>query len=142
MPPVKKPDNPDLFAPVKDKFIHHQWSPEEIAGRLRLGKRHARIRYATICRGIYVGVFDDEKRSHGACGVYRNTVFDTKPICDFRGRRTKKSLKQRCFRSLCPACRCHTVTAQSRSSESFLHHSCFAPPSREISAIAEMYSYR
>jgi len=34
--PHKKLDNPDLLALVKDKFIKHQWSPEEIAERLRL----------------------------------------------------------------------------------------------------------
>ena len=69
--PHKKLDNPDLLALVKDKFIKHQWSPEEIAGRLRLEKHGASISCATIYRGIYAGLFDDVKLSHGARGVVR-----------------------------------------------------------------------
>ena len=69
--PHKKPDNPDLLALVKDKFIQHQWSPEEIAGRLRLEKHGASISCATIYRGIYTGMLDDVKLSHGARGVVR-----------------------------------------------------------------------
>ena len=70
--PHKKLDNPDLLALVKDKFIKHQWSPEEIAGRLRLEKHCASISYAAIYRGIYAGMFDEAKRSRGARGAARN----------------------------------------------------------------------
>ena len=70
--PHKKLDTPDLLALVKDKFIKHQWSPEEIAGRLRLEKHCASISYATIYRGIYAGMFDEAKRSRGARGAARN----------------------------------------------------------------------
>ena len=69
--PAKKLDNPGLLALVKDKFIKHQWSPEEIAGRLRLEKYCVSISYATIYRGIYAGMFDDAKLSHGARGAVR-----------------------------------------------------------------------
>ena len=69
MPSTQKLDNPDLLALVKDKFIKHQWSPEGIAGRLRLEKHDASISCATIYRGIYAGLFDDVKLSHGARGV-------------------------------------------------------------------------
>ena len=70
--PHKKLDNPDLLALVKGKFIKHQWSPEEIAGRLRLEKHCASISYATIYRGIYAGMFDAAKRSRGARCAARN----------------------------------------------------------------------
>ena len=86
--PHKKLDNPDLLALVKDKFIKHQWSPEEIAGRLRLEKHCASISYATIYRGIYAGIFDEAKRSCGARGAARNLRYKGKT-------RHKKGHKER-----------------------------------------------
>ena len=69
--PHKKLDTPDLLVLVKDKFIQHQCSPEEIEGRLRLEKHCVPISYATIYREIYTGMLDDAKLSHRARGVAR-----------------------------------------------------------------------
>ena len=66
---VKKLNKPELLCLVKDKFIKHQWPPEEIAGRLRLEKHCESISYATIYRGIYAGMFDEANLSHGARGA-------------------------------------------------------------------------
>ena len=68
---AKKLNNPELLCLVKDKFLNHQWSPEEIAGRLRLEKHCESISYATIYRGIYAGMFDEANLSHGARGAVR-----------------------------------------------------------------------
>lgn len=46
--PHKKLNNPDLYALVKDKFLNHQWSPEEISGRLKYESGKCIISYNTI----------------------------------------------------------------------------------------------
>lgn len=56
---------------VKHFFLDEQWSPEEIAGRLRLEYGKHVISYQTIYRAIYRGHFDDVSLSHGARGVIR-----------------------------------------------------------------------
>ena len=69
--PCKRLDDPILFQTVKEKFLEHQWSPEQIAGRLALERKQTVISYATIYRAIYSGMFDTSSRSHGSRGVIR-----------------------------------------------------------------------
>ena len=69
--PRKRLDDPALFQTVKEKFLEHQWSPEQIAGRLALKHKGSIISYATIYRAIYSGMFDMGQRSHGCRGVVR-----------------------------------------------------------------------
>lgn len=59
--PSKKLDTPLIYDYVKDKFLQHQWSPEQISGRLRLEKADFYVSYATIYRAIYVGMFDSSE---------------------------------------------------------------------------------
>ena len=69
--PRKRLDDPALFQTVKEKFLEHRWSPEQIAGRLAIERKGSIISYATIYRAIYSGMFDMERRSHGRRGVVR-----------------------------------------------------------------------
>lgn len=69
--PLKRLDDPKLYSIVKDKFLNHQWSPEEISGRLALEYHKKIISYNTIYRAIYDGMFDDQRLSHGSRGVIR-----------------------------------------------------------------------
>jgi len=54
----KRLENPDVFRMVMDRFLQHQWSPEQIAGRLRMELGFTLISYNTIYRGIYAGMFN------------------------------------------------------------------------------------
>ena len=56
---------------MKDLFVVHHWSPEEISGRLRLEYHKPVISYATMYRAIYAGMFDETPLSHGARGAAR-----------------------------------------------------------------------
>lgn len=69
----KKLSNADLYQFVKDKFLVHQWSPEEISGRLKYESGNQCISTTTIYRAIYAGLFDteDQKRSKGNRGAIR-----------------------------------------------------------------------
>ena len=69
--PRKRLADPALFQIVREKFLDHQWSPEQIAGRLALEHHKAVISYATIYRAIYSGMLDESRRSHGSRGVIR-----------------------------------------------------------------------
>ena len=69
--PIKKLSNPLLFEKVKDLFLNHQWSPEQIAERLKYENNALCISYSTIYRGIYSGIFDEPNLSHGNRGVIR-----------------------------------------------------------------------
>ena len=51
-----------LNALVWDKFLNHQWSPEQIAGRLKLENYPYQISYRTIYRAIYSGMFDVSRK--------------------------------------------------------------------------------
>lgn len=64
-------ENPETFEYVKDKFLNHQWSPEEIQGRLKLERASMQINYVTIYRAIYSGVFNEPGLSHGNRGDVR-----------------------------------------------------------------------
>jgi len=71
--PRKKLDDPVIFEKVREKFLDHQWSPEEISERLNLENAGFSVSYSTIYRGIYSGMFDspDERRFHGNRGAIR-----------------------------------------------------------------------
>lgn len=69
--PHKRLENAKLFALVKNLFLVHHWSPEEIAGRLQLEHQKALLSYATIYRAIYAGMFDETSSSHGSRGAVR-----------------------------------------------------------------------
>lgn len=62
-----KLSDPKIFKLVQEKFLEHQWSPEQIAGRLKQEYSDVIISYTTIYRGIYVRLFDtsEERKSHG-----------------------------------------------------------------------------
>ena len=69
--PHKRLDNPELFQLVREKFLEHQWSPEQIAGRLALEHHKTIVSYATIYRAIYSGMLDTGRRPRGNKGVIR-----------------------------------------------------------------------
>lgn len=64
-------DNHERLALIKHLFLEQQWSPEEIANRLKLEANPLQVSYATIYRGIYAGMLDERKLSHGNRGVIR-----------------------------------------------------------------------
>lgn len=65
-------ENTELKENVEKLFLKEQWSPEEIAKRLR-HEKSGEISYNTIYRGIYAGMFDtpEQKRSRGNRGACR-----------------------------------------------------------------------
>lgn len=69
--PHKRLADPALLRIVREKFLEHQWSPEQIAGRLALEHHKTIVSYATIYRAIYSGMLDTGRRSHGSRGVIR-----------------------------------------------------------------------
>lgn len=69
--PRKKLDNPSLYECVKNLFLRHQWSPEQISSRLKFENSSFTISYNTIYREIYNGRFDEKELSHGNRGVVR-----------------------------------------------------------------------
>ena len=71
--PKKKLSDLLIFNTVRDKFLDHQWSPEQISERIKLEGASFGISYTTIYRGIYAGLFDtaEERRSHGNQGARR-----------------------------------------------------------------------
>ena len=71
--PERKLSDPKIFNYVREMFLEHQWSPEQIAGRLKMEKSDICISYATIYRGIYAGIFNtpEQRSSHGNRGAVR-----------------------------------------------------------------------
>lgn len=65
----RKLETPLLREKVRELFLGRQWSPEEIAERLTLEESPFQISYATIYRGIYAGLLEDEDKSRYARGV-------------------------------------------------------------------------
>ena len=61
--PKEKLSNPSIFEYVKTKFLEEQWSPEQIAGRLKLEKTNLSISYPTIYRGIYKGLIQKLRKN-------------------------------------------------------------------------------
>jgi len=66
---------------VKRLFLEQQWSPEQIANRLRYEKSAFAISYSTIYRAIYAGVFDtpEQRCSRGNRGAIRRLRHRGKP---------------------------------------------------------------
>ncbi len=60
-----------MFNRVKDLFLNHQWSPEQISARLKFENSRFTISYNTIYREIYNGKFDEKGLSHGNHGAIR-----------------------------------------------------------------------
>ena len=56
--PKKKLSDPLIFNTVREKFLDHQWSPEQIAERIKHECASFSISCTTIYRGIYSGLFD------------------------------------------------------------------------------------
>ena len=63
----------EIYELVKTRFLEQQWSPEQIAGRMKLEGFPHRISYNTIYRAIYAGMFDtrEQKKSAGNRGMKR-----------------------------------------------------------------------
>lgn len=72
-------ENPAMRKTVRRLFLEQQWSPEEIANRLKYEESQYSISYATIYRAIYAGILDEEKLSHGNRGVIRKLRHQVKP---------------------------------------------------------------
>mgnify|MGYP001789852156 FL=1 len=71
--PKHKLSNPTIFKYVQEKFLNHQWSPEQISERLKLEHASFSISYSTIYRAIYARMFDTkaERKSNGNRGAIR-----------------------------------------------------------------------
>lgn len=69
--PKKVLADPAAKALVKRLFLEEQWSPEQIANRLKEENNTVQMSYSTIYRAIYSRMFDDKKLSHGKRGVVR-----------------------------------------------------------------------
>ncbi|PWI21591.1 hypothetical protein DF281_11445 [Kurthia zopfii] len=63
--------NPELKALVKKLFLNKQWSPEQIASRIKFEKSAYRISFNTIYRAIYRGDFNEANLSRGHRGAIR-----------------------------------------------------------------------
>ena len=59
----KKPSDKMLCDFVADRFLNHQWPPEQIAERAELEAGGFGLGYHTICRGIKDGQFDKYGRA-------------------------------------------------------------------------------
>lgn len=77
----KRLEDPALYELVKDRFLKRHWSPEQIAGRLKLEGSLYHISCATIYRAIYAGMFDtaEQRRSQGNRGMKRRLRHKGKP---------------------------------------------------------------
>ena len=53
--PKRKLADPKLFDFVKQKFLQENWSPEQIASRLKYEQSARSISFISIYREIYVG---------------------------------------------------------------------------------------
>jgi len=69
--PRKRLFQVELFEHVRDKFLNHQWSPEQIVGRMALEGSRFHISCRTIYRAIYAGMFDAPNLSSGNRGAIR-----------------------------------------------------------------------
>ena len=64
-------ENTQLKTLIKKLFLNEQWSPEQIAARLKLEKSTHTISFNTIYRAIYRGDFNEKNLSHGHRGAIR-----------------------------------------------------------------------
>lgn len=63
--------NRSLFLLIKDKFLNHQWSPEQIAGRLQREGSWC-VSYVTIYRAIHARLFNKKNMPKGYLGAQRH----------------------------------------------------------------------
>lgn len=87
--PKLKLSSLEFYSLVKDKFLNHQWSPEQISHRLKLEKSPVSISTSTIYRGIYTGLFDSPDKRPSQKGSKRFLRHKGKP------RHTKGSIEKR-----------------------------------------------
>lgn len=75
--PKHKLSNLTIFKYVQEKFLEHQWSPEQISERLKREHASFRISYSTIYRAIYARMFDTkaESKSKGNRGAIRKLIY-------------------------------------------------------------------
>ena len=64
-------ENEDLRAKVLELFKGRQWSPEQIANRLKLENSPFQVSYATIYRGIHDNTLESALLPHGQRGLAR-----------------------------------------------------------------------
>ena len=69
--PKKKLSEPTARSIVRRLFLEEQWSPEQIANRLKKENSSIHVSYSTIYRAIYANILDEKKLSHGNRGVIR-----------------------------------------------------------------------
>lgn len=67
----RKLQNPAAKALVRRLLLDQQWSPEQIANRLKMEENEIQISFPTIYRSIYLGDLELEKSPHGQRGVAR-----------------------------------------------------------------------
>lgn len=60
--------NQPLFLLIKDRFLNHQWSPEQIAGRMKQEGKTG-VSYSTIYRAIYARLFNRKNMPRGYLGA-------------------------------------------------------------------------
>ncbi len=76
--PKKKLSNEELYEKVKSLFLKEQWSPEQIAGRMKKEGTFL-ISTNTIYRAIYAGMFDEPGYSRSRKGAKRYLRHKGKP---------------------------------------------------------------
>lgn len=76
--PKKKLSNGEIYEKVKTLFLEEQWSPEQIAGRMKKEGTFL-ISTNTIYRGIYAGMFDEPGYSRCRKGAKRYLRHKGKP---------------------------------------------------------------
>lgn len=79
--------NPNVRSLVLRLFLQHQWSPEEVSGRLKDENNPIKISYSTIYRGIYSGLLETHKLSNKERGNVKHLRHKGK-------RRHKKGVKE------------------------------------------------
>ena len=78
-------DDYSLFLKISDMFLLYQWSPEEIANRIKAEKGKSPVSRSTIYRAIYAGYFDEVRNA-----LY-NKVREGKKNLRRKGKKRKKS---------------------------------------------------
>lgn len=80
-------DHSPLKECIRKLFLEHQWSPEQIAQRIKFETNGQSVSYNTIYRSIYRGLFNDSftKDSKGARRKLRRKGKPKKSALDGRG---------------------------------------------------------
>ena len=69
--PKKILSEPTSRSIVRRLFLEEQWSPEQIANRLKKENSSVHVSYSTIYRAIYARMLDEKRLSHGNRGIIR-----------------------------------------------------------------------